>query len=295
MVPRADIRDAILGVLGRALFLHPGIELHAFIFLSNHYHLLLTASDPETLARFCCFLNGNIARKVNKLLGRRGRFWARRYSDIPVVDDAAQLDRLRYIFQNGCKEGLVASPMDWPGATSTPALARGVKLRGCWEDTTGLFRARRSGEKPDPGQFRHTYEIPFHPLPCWKGISRAEQQARCQEIVDEIEASMVGVRVRGIERIVAQNPNEAPEFSSRSPEPRCHASTKEAWIMHVASLREVRDLYRRISIRIRRGELSPTSVPAYTLPPPLHWNPDRNLRTVESRAPNMLEGRSPHS
>ena len=59
MLPTPEVRDAILGVLGFSLFLFPSIELHGFIFLSNHYHLLLTAHDPETLSRFMCFLNGN--------------------------------------------------------------------------------------------------------------------------------------------------------------------------------------------------------------------------------------------
>jgi hypothetical protein len=39
MAPRPEVREAILGVLGFALYLFPGIQLHAFIFLSNHYHL----------------------------------------------------------------------------------------------------------------------------------------------------------------------------------------------------------------------------------------------------------------
>src|SRR3990170_2025694 len=69
MPPTPACCDRILGILGRALEHHPGIALHAFVFLNNHYHMLLTAKDGESLANFMCFVNSNIARKIGKLVG----------------------------------------------------------------------------------------------------------------------------------------------------------------------------------------------------------------------------------
>ncbi|MBK9034953.1 MAG: hypothetical protein IPL61_27435 [Myxococcales bacterium] len=54
--------------------------------------------------------------------GRTGVFWSRRGSVIAVLDDDAQIERLRYILAQGPASNLVASPADWPGASSTPAL-----------------------------------------------------------------------------------------------------------------------------------------------------------------------------
>jgi hypothetical protein len=38
--------------------------------------------------------------------------------------------RLRYLLEQGCKEGLVRSPRQWPGATGIEALLSGRPLDG---------------------------------------------------------------------------------------------------------------------------------------------------------------------
>jgi len=112
--PSPILRDLTLGVLARAARLYP-VEIHAFAFLSNHYHLLMTVPDAERLARFMNYLNSNLAREAGRLIRWREKFWGRRYQAILVSDeDAAQIERLRYVLSHGAKEGLVASPLDWP-------------------------------------------------------------------------------------------------------------------------------------------------------------------------------------
>ena len=59
--PSPLLRDLTLGVLARAARFYP-VEIHAFAFLSNHYHLLLTASSAQRLAGFMNCLNSNLAR-----------------------------------------------------------------------------------------------------------------------------------------------------------------------------------------------------------------------------------------
>ena len=48
-----------------------GFELHAFAFLSNHFHLLLTVSDSQRLASFMNYLNSNLAREAGIALNSK--------------------------------------------------------------------------------------------------------------------------------------------------------------------------------------------------------------------------------
>jgi len=42
--PTDELRSVVIGVLGRAQRLYP-VKLHVFVFLSNHYHLLLSVDS----------------------------------------------------------------------------------------------------------------------------------------------------------------------------------------------------------------------------------------------------------
>lgn len=289
--PTEEVRDAVLGVLGFALSLFSQVELHGFICLTTHYHMLISVPDPETLARFMSFFNGNVARKVSKIIGWTGAFWSRRYADIPILDELAAVKRLDYLLRNSCKEGLVSSPLAWPGATTARALVLGETVRGKWVNETELSAARRRWKRahredyepePDPAEFTTWFTIKLAPLPCWKDKGDAERRSLCRAIIERIEESMKGVSVMGVERLRAQNPLQEPrgKYPRRSPEPRCHSSTPEGWRAYVHEHRELRDIYRSVSARIRAGEVSVPELPAWTLPPPRHFTPSRNIRPV---------------
>ena len=107
--PSPYSNDLILGVLGRAQARYD-VLLHAFVFMSNHFHLIMTVASVERMSRFVGYVKGNIARELGRLHGWREHFWGRRYHSACIGDsDEAQLARLMYILSNGCKEGLVAS------------------------------------------------------------------------------------------------------------------------------------------------------------------------------------------
>ena len=112
--PSDELNAAILAVLGRARA-HHDVGLHGFAVLSNHAHFLLTVADGRELASFMRFVNRNISCAVGRLHDWRGPVWAWRYRSIPVVDEASQMSRMTYLLRQGCKEGLVSSPLAWPG------------------------------------------------------------------------------------------------------------------------------------------------------------------------------------
>ena len=130
--PSPELRRIVIGILARAVDLYP-VKIHAFTFLSNHYHLLISVEDALRLSQFMNYVNSNLAREAGRLNNWRDRFWARRYQAIPVSDEEkAQIDRLHYMLLQGCKEGLVRKPEEWPGANCVRALMSGAPLRGLW-------------------------------------------------------------------------------------------------------------------------------------------------------------------
>lgn len=227
--PSAEVNDLILGIIGRAQFLF-SVRIHALVVLSNHWHGLLSVDHAAQLASFMAFVNGNIAREIGRLHNWPDRLWARRYRAIVVADDDACIARLRYIFQNGCKEGLVDRPVDWPGVSCVRTLCSGKELRGAWYDRTAECIARHRGEHVAPGQFSTEYRIRLSPLPCWSKMSPAHCRAACAELVAGVETETRTMRIEsgkaclGVEHILAQNPHDRPLDPDTSPAPFVHAS-----------------------------------------------------------------------
>jgi REP element-mobilizing transposase RayT len=271
--PSAEVNDTILGIVGRAKSLF-SVRIHAFVIMSNHWHALVSVDDAAQLAGFVAFINGNVARKIGRLHDWRHRFWSRRYRAIVVADDAASIARLRYIFQNGCQEGLVDRPVDWPGASCVRALTTGAKLRGTWRDGTAEYLARCRGECVAPGQFATEYSIELDPLPCWRDLSPARYRSACAELVTDVEAETRAERAAsgkpclGREAILALHPHDRPSASDTSPAPLVHASSagvrhafREAYRAFVAA-------FRAAAIQFRRGETAVFPEGAFPPPPP---------------------------
>ena len=132
--PSPVLKDITLGVLARAARL-ASILVHAYAFLPNHYHLLVRVADAQQLAEFMNYLNSNLAREAGRLARWREKFWGRRYQAVLVSDEEeAQVGRLSYVLSQGVKEGLVASPFDWPGVHCARALCEGATVSGRWQD-----------------------------------------------------------------------------------------------------------------------------------------------------------------
>ncbi len=66
-------RSIAVGIMARAKERFP-VELYAFGGLSNHLQILLGADDVDKLAGFMGFVNSNLAREVNKIIGWKEKF-----------------------------------------------------------------------------------------------------------------------------------------------------------------------------------------------------------------------------
>ena len=158
MRPSVEINRIIGGVLARAACIFP-VELFGFTFASNHFHLLARMIGDACLSDFVAYVEANIARRVGKVVGWSGRFWYRRFSAEPVLDDDALVGRLAYIASHGVKEGLIEKAMDWPGLTCLPEVSFGVVRDFDWCDEAGFHEAERRQESVRRADFITRYPL----------------------------------------------------------------------------------------------------------------------------------------
>ena len=269
--PSPELNEIVRGVLGRALSLYD-VKLAAFSVMSNHIHLLVTPANGKELADFMGYVNGNLSKEVGRLHDWTGTLWDRRYRAINVVDDDAQVARLRYLLSQGCKEGFVDRPADWPGANCVEALLGGTTMTGTWIDRTARYEACRRGEEVAAEAFEERYPVTLTPLPCWRELSEDEYRHRCGDLVADIERetatrnAKLGRKPLGAAWVMAQNPHDRPLNSSKSPAPRVHASTKKARKLFMAACRRFVDGFRRAADLLKQGHRE-VEFPLYSFPP----------------------------
>ena len=214
LTPSNELNEIILGALGRAQELYP-VGICAFSFVSNHFHLLLRVESSHQLSLFMGHFNSNLAREAGRLIHWREKFWGRRYQAIPVSEEeAAQVERLRYVLAHGCKEGLVERLRDWPGVSAVRALLDDEPLDGLWFDRTREHVSRSKGIAFERLEFATPYRVHLEPLSCW---AHEDYRRRIAEMVEEIESQAAIKRqlrdlpAKGPDAILAQEPQTAPD------------------------------------------------------------------------------------
>jgi REP element-mobilizing transposase RayT len=87
-------------------------DLHAWVVMSNHVHLLLNPLVEPAL--FLNILKSFTARRANVLLHRTGApFWQREYFDHWLRGESEFAETVDYIETNPVRAGLVARPQDF--------------------------------------------------------------------------------------------------------------------------------------------------------------------------------------
>jgi REP element-mobilizing transposase RayT len=255
--PGPELNDIFVGVLARAQRRY-GVSISSVVCLSNHYHLTVRVDSALQLARFMGYLNSNLGREIGRLRQWPDKVFSRRYQATLISDEeAAQVERLKYILSHGCKEDLVERPADWPGVHCVEALTQGKPLTGYWFDRTQEFAARRRGEDYDRLRYATCETLVLDPLPCWSHLSPEEYRRRILALLAEIEKeaalrrSRTGAGPLGREGVLQQDPHHRPAKIKKSPAPLVHAASRavrrqlwEAYAWFVASYREAAERLR---------------------------------------------------
>lgn len=287
-VNHSTFTDSIPNIIGswlaRAVRLYQ-VKLYGFVWMSNHMHLLIQAPQGN-LADFMGYLNGQIAREVNRFLGRRHQLWARRYALGQVLDEPAEFERLLYILTNPQKAGIADSIEQWPGLSSAAFLLEGKRQRFLCFDRSNWYR---NGCPEDIAPYLSTVELEHDVLPQFQKREVKERQAFLRQALKEQQRAINNAdfqngrddpfkKARRRAEVSITVPTDRPASPKRSPQPLCHTTVPALfkvfmrWFrLFVSMCRERSRAYMQgnVDVVFPRGAFAPSKFPLarYALEP----------------------------
>jgi putative transposase len=89
-------------------------QLHDFVIMPDHLHLLVTLPGIMTIEKAMQLIKGGFSYRLRKECGFQGEVWQRGFSEVRVNDRHSWLQYRDYIRQNPVKAGFVDSPQLYP-------------------------------------------------------------------------------------------------------------------------------------------------------------------------------------
>ncbi len=90
------------------------VELHAYVLMTNHFHLLATPKTDTGLPQMMQAIGRSYVRYFNDLQGRSGTLWEGRYRSTLIQTDRYLLACMAYIDLNPVRAGLAQDARDYP-------------------------------------------------------------------------------------------------------------------------------------------------------------------------------------
>jgi putative transposase len=88
-------------------------EVHAYVLMTNHVHLLVTPREPMAIAAMMQSLGRRYVLYLNNARGRTGTLWEGRYKASLVASGSYLWACYRYIELNPVRAGMVARPGEY--------------------------------------------------------------------------------------------------------------------------------------------------------------------------------------
>ena len=90
-----------------------GCDIHAYVLMTNHVHLLVTPVDDESLTGMMRYLGSRYVQYVNYTYKRSGTLWEGRYKSSLIDSERYLLTCYRYIELNPVRAGMVKGAGDY--------------------------------------------------------------------------------------------------------------------------------------------------------------------------------------
>lgn len=91
-----------------------GCQVHAYVLMTNHVHLLVTPEEKRSLPLMMQAMGRTYVQRINARYQRTGTLWEGRYRASLVQTDRYLLACQRYIELNPVRSGMVAGPGEYP-------------------------------------------------------------------------------------------------------------------------------------------------------------------------------------
>lgn len=249
LLPRPSTNRLIRGWLARSLSRYRGIELYAFAFLSNHFHLLLRDTSGE-LPAFMGYFQRCLARAVNEELDRgSAHVFAGPYDAVPVLTDADFEVKYAYVLTNAVKEDLVERAGDGPFFTSLQMSLDERPREFPLVNRTRRNDKSRGGRSVSEKEVTERFALSLAVAPAWREWSIGRRQERIEGLVRANEVRhrrrrrAEGKSVLGSGRVLQHKPWMRARERPSSPRLRVHSRNPERAKEYSASIRAIRAAY----------------------------------------------------
>ncbi|WP_068546620.1 transposase [Thalassotalea crassostreae] len=89
------------------------VQLHAWVFMTNHFHLLATPQTENAISKMMQGLGRDYAQYFNFKYNRTGTLWEGRFNSCLVDSESYLLQLYKYIEHNPVRAGMVSNAADY--------------------------------------------------------------------------------------------------------------------------------------------------------------------------------------
>jgi len=100
------------------------VAIHAYVLMSNHFHLLLTPQNADGLPQMMQAVGRRYVRYFNDAQQRSGTLWEGRYRSTLIQTERYLLACMAYIDLNPVRAGLVVQAADYPWSSHSHYIGR---------------------------------------------------------------------------------------------------------------------------------------------------------------------------
>lgn len=121
-------RDADYALLLSLLEEHAkqaAVTLHAYVLMTNHFHLLATPETAEGIPQMMQAVGRRYVRHFNQRQARTGTLWEGRYKSTLIQAERYLLACMVYLDLNPVRAGMVAYPADYPWSSHSHYVGKG--------------------------------------------------------------------------------------------------------------------------------------------------------------------------
>lgn len=101
-----------------------GVGVHAYVLMSNHFHLLATPEATQGIPQMMQAVGRRYVRYFNQRQGRTGTLWEGRYKSTLIQSERYLLTCMAYIDLNPVRAGLASEPADYPWSSHSHYIGR---------------------------------------------------------------------------------------------------------------------------------------------------------------------------
>ncbi|MCB9026540.1 MAG: transposase [Bdellovibrionaceae bacterium] len=110
-----------------------GCEMHFFVLMSNHYHLIMSTPNLK-LTEAMTYLHREVAKEANRRMGRVNHFFGGRYKWCVVDNDGYYWNVVKYVLRNPVEAGICKNVEEYPFSSINDCKNSIWKMSDIFED-----------------------------------------------------------------------------------------------------------------------------------------------------------------